>query len=456
MTRPDLFAADPGPPLDALRAEGERLSEARKAVALRITPSEETAPAAFEGNGVDSPLLVRGSAKSPGPVVPRRFLEALAGDRPIGVTRGSGRLALARQLTDPDNPFATRVIVNRVWHHLFGRGLVASVDNFGVLGEPPTHPALLDHLAGEFARQGWSLKACVRSLVLTRAYRMSSRPGPDDSLDPENVWLHRMPIRRLEAEAVRDAILAASGRLDGRMFGPPVRVHLTPYMQGRGRPADSGPLDGEGRRSLYQEARRNFPIPMMLAFDVPTPFTTIGRRNVSNVPAQALILLNDPFVVGQADAWAGRILADAGRTGDQRISVIYRDAFARPPTGAGADLGEIQADAISLADAVVFRHDDVIHIDAGRASVIDDDFADRIIDESGEKSGAQSETRQSERDVVLPAADVNFQRRCEFDPPVSRRTKSDHALAEAHEIEGGIGLWSQLKHSLILKDFGHE
>ena len=122
-------------------------------------------------------------------------------------------------MTDRSNPFASRVIVNRVWHHLFGRGIVASVDNLGVMGEPPTHPELLDYLADTFIRDGRSIKTLVRSIVLSRAYRMSSRADDQDLRDPGNLLLHRMTVRRLQAEPIRDAILAVSGRLDGRMFG---------------------------------------------------------------------------------------------------------------------------------------------------------------------------------------------------------------------------------------------
>src|SRR5206468_4529734 len=144
-------------------------------------------------------VFLRGSPKLEGELVRRRFLEALAGPKALAIARGSGRLELARQMGDPAlDPFIARVLVNRVWQHLFGRGIVASVDNFGVLGEPPTHPELLDHLADRFVRDGWSLKRLVRSLVLTGAYRMSSRPDPEaDRIDPGNRLVHRMPIRRL-------------------------------------------------------------------------------------------------------------------------------------------------------------------------------------------------------------------------------------------------------------------
>jgi hypothetical protein len=234
-------------------------------------------------------------------------------------------------LTDPaTDPFITRVMVNRLWHHVFGHGIVASVDNFGVLGEAPTHPELLDYLADDFVRNGWSIKKMIRALVLSRAYRMASTgDAKADEADPANLLLHRARVRRLEGEAIRDAMLAVSGRLDRTMYGPPVPVYLTPFQDGRGRPA-SGPLDGNGRRSIYLAMRRNFLSPFLLAFDTPIPFSTVGRRSVSNVPAQALILLNDPFVHQQADVWAKKVVVTPGTT-QERITEMYRSAFARPP-----------------------------------------------------------------------------------------------------------------------------
>jgi hypothetical protein len=227
-------------------------------------------------------------------------------------------------------------MVNRVWHHLFGRGIVASTDNFGVLGEAPTHPELLDYLADQFVKDGWSVKRLIRTLVLTKAYQQSSRIDKDaDQADPQNLLLHRMRLRRLEGEAIRDAMLAVSGRLDATAFGPSVPVFLTPFQDGRGRPA-SGPLDGNGRRSIFLSVRRNFLPSMLLAFDTPQPFSTVGTRTVSNVPAQALILMNDPFVRQQADLWAKRVCAQA-KTPPERVAALYQSAFARPPSAAERD-----------------------------------------------------------------------------------------------------------------------
>ena len=224
---------------------------------------------------------------------------------------------------------------NRIWHHLLGRGIVPSTDNFGVLGEAPSHPELLDWLATRLVAHGWSTKKLIREIMLSRTYQMSSAPtnAAAETKDPTNALLHRMRVRRLEGEAIRDAILAVSGRLDKKMYGPPIAVHLTSFMEGRGRPGRQGPVDGAGRRTIYQEVRRNFLSPMMLAFDLPQPLTTIGRRTASNVPAQALIMMNDPFVVQQSALWAKRILSGPSATIDKRIANAYEAAFGRVSTG---------------------------------------------------------------------------------------------------------------------------
>ncbi len=265
--------------------------------------------AMVDGTAENEHVLIRGNHKKPGAEVRRRFLEVFGG-LPISVTAtGSGRLQLAREMTGSAAPLLARVLVNRLWQHHFGRGLVSRPDDFGKMGQPPTHPELLDYLAAEFIRSGWSIKHMQRLMVLSSAYRMSSRDSDAKSaaVDPDNRLLHRMPVVRLEAEAIRDSILAVSGRLNERLEGPSVPVHLDEFMTGRGRPTISGPLDGDGRRSIYLAVRRNFLNPMFLAFDYPATATTAGRRGTSNVPAQALALLNNPFIVQQAEAWAMRL-----------------------------------------------------------------------------------------------------------------------------------------------------
>jgi Protein of unknown function (DUF1553)/Protein of unknown function (DUF1549)/Planctomycete cytochrome C len=294
-------------------------------------PEPTLGQAMTDGSGVDVKVHIRGSTKTLGEVAPRRFLEVFGGPPPAP-TDGSGRLDLARRIADPANPLTGRVMVNRLWHHHFGRGIVTSVDDFGAMGREPTHPELLDYLASRFVASGWSIKAMHRLIVTSRAYRMSSQLMPEaDRLDPSNELRHRRDVRRLEAESIRDAILSVSGRLDPTLFGPSVAPHLTPFMEGRGRPGHSGPLDGDGRRSLYLNVRRNFLTPMLLAFDYPTPSSSMGRRNVSNVPAQALTLMNDPFLVEQARVWATRVRKDGGVPPSETVETMYREAFGRPP-----------------------------------------------------------------------------------------------------------------------------
>ena len=237
-------------------------------------PEPARALAAMDGEGVDGRVFLRGSHKNLGDVVPRRFLEAISGADPCATT-GSGRLEIAGRLTDPSNPLVARVFVNRVWHHLFGRGIVPTVDDFGVMGQPPTNPQLLDHLADRFVNERWSLKRLIRAIMLSATYQMASTPADARAgeVDPQNDLLHHRPVRRLEAEAIRDAILSVSGRLDRAVHAPPVEVYLTPFMDGRGKPQRGGPLDGEGKRSIYVTVRRNFLPPMMLAFDFPVRST---------------------------------------------------------------------------------------------------------------------------------------------------------------------------------------
>ncbi len=319
----------------AVRRARGTTGRARPAAAGNRKPAARAAQvmALADGTAENEHVFIRGSHKNLGDEVPRRFLEVFGGQQHAPPKAGSGRLELAHELVTAGRPLLARVIVNRLWKHHFGEGLVATCDNFGAMGQPPTNPALLDYLAGELVRGGWSLKAMHRQMLLSTTYQMASQPmEAADRLDPQNKLWHRMTIRRLEAEAIRDAMLAVAGSANETMYGPSVMPYLTEFMTGRGRPEESGPLDGDGRRSIYLSVRRNFLPPMFLAFDYPTPFTTIGRRSVSNVPAQALAMLNNPFVVEQAGRWAARVLADGGRPTLQRVRDMYWTALGRAPS----------------------------------------------------------------------------------------------------------------------------
>ena len=312
----------------------ENWTTERIALQQQIRISSRLAMAMMDGTGEEEHLLIRGSSSNPGRLVPRRFLSAVDGPEVMPIEVGSGRLQLAERINAVDNPLTSRVIVNRIWHHLMGRGIVPTTDDFGVLGQRPTHPELLDHLANQFLVEGRSIRKTIRTIVLSKTYQMDSRANASAiESDPKNLWWHHHPQKRLEGETIRDALLSISGRLDPSMYGPSIAVHLTNFMDGRGRPGKSGPLDGSNRRSIYLEVRRNFLSPMFIAFDTPTPFSSMGRRNVSNVPAQALILMNDPLVAELARAWAKRA-CDSVPLGevqlpDARIKWMMMTAFAR-------------------------------------------------------------------------------------------------------------------------------
>ncbi|MGK0190075.1 MAG: hypothetical protein ACI9R3_005895 [Verrucomicrobiales bacterium] len=363
LQRSELFFDKDNESLASIeRIVSSYLKDQSQILSRRVQKSR-TVLAMMDGTPLDDSVYIRGSYKSPGERVSRRFLEALGGTEILPPQHGSGRLELAEQITHPDNPFVSRSIVNRLWHHLFGRGIVPTTDDFGALGQPPSHPELLDHLAHSFVADGWSIKRQIHRIVMTRSYQMASTASdPEAELkDPQNRWLHRASVRRLQSESIRDALLAVSGRLNPKAFGRSVPVNLTDFMTGRGRPGKSGPLDGDGRRSIYLEVRRNFLNPMMLAFDTPIPFAPMGRRSISNVPSQALIMMNDPLVIQQAGVWTKRILALPKLTTAQRIDRMYQEAFARPATTEEIQSASkfLEADTDSAADQ---RWTDFAHV----------------------------------------------------------------------------------------------
>jgi cytochrome c553 len=285
-------------------------------------PEPTRAPGVLEGFASDAPLFVRGNHKTPAQFVPRRFLEAIDAT-PYGLLEGqSGRRPLAESLVAPGNPFFARVVVNRLWQHLFGRGIVATPDNFGRLGELPTHPELLDLLAARFLENRGSLKSMIRLMATSRAFRLDSHPDAAAlAKDPQNLLLSHYSSRRLEGEAIRDGMLALTGKIDLAMGGPPTD-------------------GGSYRRSVYVRVVRNNLDPFLAAFDVPVPSSCRGRRDSTNVPAQSLGLMNDPMVARWAADWAQR---HAALDPDAAIARMFLEAYGRAPSAAERELAKAHA-----------------------------------------------------------------------------------------------------------------
>lgn len=255
-----------------------------------------------------------------------------------GETSGR-RLALARWLTQPDHPLTARVFVNRVWHHHFGRGIVETLGNFGHSGSQPSHPELLDWLAVDFIEHGWSIKRLHRQIMLSTAYRQSSRrpargldesPGSGERLDPENRLLWRMNLRRLEAEIVRDSVLAVSGSLDRTAGGPPVEITNPADGLSEVKPAPTP--TSPNRRSVYLFARRVYPLKFLEVFDAPIMPVNCTQRTNSATVLQSLAVLNSEFLFVQSDRLAARISESADPDYEPRVKLGFQIVFARPPT----------------------------------------------------------------------------------------------------------------------------
>ena len=295
-------------------------------------PSPIKAMALTDGYPIDNYVYDRGSHAKKGINAPRAFLEAFSGPTQSQTETGSGRLGLADKILKDARHFLARVQVNRIWLHLFGKGIVPTPDDFGVLGMKPTHPELLDHLALKFIELGWSNKKMIKYIMSSATYQQTSKiTNPKyESLDPINNYYHRAQVRRLEGEIIRDIILQSSGKLKPEMYGPSTPTHLTSFMTGRGRPR-SGPLDGNGRRSIYLAVRRNFLNPFFLTFDFPIPAQAIGKRNSTNVPAQALSLLNDPFISSQVEIISSQIeeMKSQGTDDKQIIDSLFLKFYSR-------------------------------------------------------------------------------------------------------------------------------
>jgi mono/diheme cytochrome c family protein len=304
--------------------EGQPVGGAGKGKGKNKAPAKGPSIHALkEAAPVTMRVHIRGNPATLGEPAPRRFMEILGGSDSHPFTQGSGRLELARAIACQENPLTARVLVNRIWQHHFGQGLVRTASNFGQLGERPTHPELLDHLAGRFIASGWSIKKLHREIMLSAAYQLSGRPdGRNMEADADNRLLWRMPRRRLEVECWRDAMLSVAGTLDRTVGGP------------------SGDLANAGyrRRTLYGSVSRHELNPLLRLFDFPDPNLTSGGRTVTTVPLQQLFVLNSEFMIGNAKALARR-LATAAADDTGRIRQAFLLLYGRPATESELHLG---------------------------------------------------------------------------------------------------------------------
>jgi hypothetical protein len=298
-------------------------------------------------------VLAVGVYNAPKDEVNPGYPAVLSSDPPVirppdGVASTGRRTALADWLTDPDNPLTARVMVNRIWQFHFGRGLVATASDFGTQGQPPSHPALLDWLADEFVRSGWSIKHVNRLIMRSAVYQQASSSRPEAAkVDPQNRLMWRFPRQRLEGEIIRDAALSVAGLLDTRMGGPSVYPELPPGMQ--------VPYDGwhvtpnraeRNRRSIYVVVRRNTRYPMFELFDMPDTHEPCARRSVTTSAPQALMMLNSDLTLDWARNFAARVIDVAGGDRVEQIRQAYRMAFARSP----------EPDDLAMARAFFERH----------------------------------------------------------------------------------------------------
>lgn len=310
------------------RAERTKLSNLNNAVAAIRASHPGSPPRAMVMNDAPRPfdphVFLRGNPGRPGKAVPRRFLSLLAGPKREPFTRGSGRLEMAQAIASRDNPMTARVMVNRVWLHHFGVGLVNSPSDFGMRSDPPTHPELLDWLADDFMRSGWSIKALHRRIVRSNTYRQRSEARSEAlAKDPENRLYWRFNRQRLEFEALRDALLAACGTLDTTMGGKGVEIVEAPYPTRR---TIYGAIDRQNLDGVYR------------AFDFASPDSSSPRRFITTVPQQALFLMNNPFVIAQAKHLAHLPELTSG-TPEERVRQVYLRLFGREPLPHERDLG---------------------------------------------------------------------------------------------------------------------
>lgn len=308
--------------LNWLRSEKDRLGE---------NPPYEFVFSVREGQGADSPVHLRGNPENPGEVVPRHFLSTITPSADTKITNGSGRLQLANWITRDDHPLTPRVITNRIWAQHFGRGIVPTLDNFGRQGERPTHPELLDWLTDSFVKNGWSLKKLHRQIMLSQTYQLSSLDPSEDnqSKDPNNLYLWKHSRQRLDAEAIRDSILFASGQLN---LAQPGAHPLAPWYKTRYNL--NNPFHHEyahNHRSVYLITQRIFRHSLLGLFDSPDTNSSTSERTSTNVPAQALFLMNSKFISDHSHALAIQMTA-AGNSEDARLRWLFQHVYSREIT----------------------------------------------------------------------------------------------------------------------------
>ena len=341
-------------------------TEEQKRLEAELKTLDENAPtplpaaiAVADADKVDDcEINIRGEHRNLGPKAPRGFLQvAYSGPAPKIEEKQSGRRELAEWIGSPQHPLTARVFVNRIWHHLMGQGIVASVDNFGRLGDAPTHPELLDRLAADFMRDDWSTKKMVRQIVLSRTYQLSSQH--DDAswnADPRNQLLWRAHRRRIPAESIRDSILSVSGTIDLTPDGSPVKGLGTLVTQNV---ANEKQIEQKEtlHRSVYLPIIRSQLPPMLALFDFADPDLVVGRRPVTNVPAQALLLLNSPFVMEQAETAADRVRSSVTKKDDENspeaqtiIERTYELVLSRHPTSTEVDRAAAFLEAATRSD----------------------------------------------------------------------------------------------------------
>jgi mono/diheme cytochrome c family protein len=365
--------------IEALEKENDDVSEPerrKRIAALRRATKDLPRGYYFDEPNPQTPptfLLIRGKAATPGPEVPPAVPEVIARNQPRfppAQHTSLRRLTLAQWLATPDNPLTARVIVNRVWQHHFGEGLVRTPSDFGVMGERPSHPELLDWLASWFIDHGWSIKQLSRLMLSSNAYRMSTAWNEQyGSKDPEARLLWRMPYKRLEVEAIRDSILAVSGRLNTKMYGPSVFPEIPPAaLEGSSDPDKIWKASSEeeaSRRTVYVFLKRSMIVPMLDVLDLCDTARSAARRQNTSVATQALTLFNGDFVNQQARYLAERLRREAGDDRGKQIDLAWRLALARPPkpSETAAMLDFLKREPLEQMCRVIFNLNEFVYAD---------------------------------------------------------------------------------------------